>query len=54
MIGCKKLTVDGNYVLLPEDKEKDKDILEKALFLLRGIFADKMGKKLSGPIKKVG
>lgn len=48
MIGCKKLIVDGNYVLLPENKGKDKIILEKALFLLKEIFADKM----EGKIKK--
>lgn len=49
MIGYKKLTVEGNKVILPENKGKDKTVLEKALFLLRSIFAEKMGKKLERP-----
>ncbi|MFW9899759.1 MAG: hypothetical protein ACFFDY_00550 [Candidatus Thorarchaeota archaeon] len=49
MIGYKKLIVKGNMVILPEGKGKDKIILEKALFLLKGIYADKIGKKLEKP-----
>ncbi len=49
MIEYKKLTVKGNKVILPENKRKDEAVLEKALFLLRGIFAEKMGKKLERP-----
>lgn len=54
MIGYKKLTVEGNKVILPENEGKDGIVLEKALFLLRGIFAEKMGKKSERPTKRSG
>ena len=39
-----KMYITGNSIVLPIGKGKDEYILEKALFLLKGIFAEKIGK----------
>lgn len=52
MIENNKINVKGNTVILPKGKGKDEVVLEKSLHILRGIFSDKMGKKIGIPIKR--
>lgn len=40
-----KIIIKGNTIILPKGKGKDEYILDKALYILKSIFSDKMGKK---------